>query len=303
MFSWTTVFDFCLYLSIFEAILQWATCYRSPVEGPRNMTQTIGIIGSGLVGKALAHLAIAAGYKVVISNSRGPESLAELVAKLGPQARAATVEDAIAAADIVSLSLPLAVFEELPSDGFAGKVVLDQTNYYPGIGGFRRADLDNGELTSSELVQRHLKGAKVVKGVHNLGWIHMQHNARPKGDAERTTLPIAGDDATAKAAVTQFIETIGYEVVDAGALADSWRIEPNTPIYFWPYAPALADGLSEEEAKRAYQKSGKPLSREAARQLIATAQRPSPIGGTLEGMPPIHIALFLEQASAATVQR
>lgn len=267
------------------------------------MTLTIGIIGSGLVGKAVAHLATAAGYNVVLSNSRGPASLAGLVKELGPLARAGTVDEAIAAADIVSLAIPLAMFETLPAGKLVGKVVIDQTNYYPGIGGFRRADLDKGELTSSELVQQHLWGAKVVKGIHNLGWIHMQHNARPMGDPERTTLPIAGDDLEAKDAVSRFLEAVGYDVVDAGLLADSWRIEPNTPIYFWPYAPAIAPGLSEEEAKKVYQQRGKPISPEKARELIRETERPSPIGGTLEGMPPIHIALFLELASANTVQR
>lgn len=266
------------------------------------MTQTIGIIGSGLVGKAVAHLAVAAGYNVVISNSRGPESLSGLVQELGPLARAGSVAEAIAASDIVSLAIPLANFKTLPADQFVGKVVLDQTNYYPGMGDFRRADLDHGQLTSSELVQQHLKGAKVVKGIHNIGWIHMQYNARPKGDAERTTLPIAGDDTAAKETVTRFIETVGYNVVDAGSLADSWRIEPNTPIYFWPYAPAVPDGLTEEEAKNVYRQRGKPMSPEQARQLISTTKSPSPIGGTLEGLPPIHIALFLELASANTVQ-
>lgn len=267
------------------------------------MTQTIGIIGSGLVGKAVAHLAIAAGYHVVISNSRGPETLSDLVKGLGPRARAGTVDEAIAAGDIVSIALPLAVFENLPAGKFVGKVVIDQTNYYPGLGDFRRSDLDNGELTSSELMQRHLTGAKLVKGIHNLGWIHMQYNARPKGHFERTTLPIAGDDAAAKQIVARFIETVGYDVIDTGSLADSWRIEPNTPIYFWPYVPSIPEGLTETEAKKIYQQAGKPISPEAARKLVAETRRPSPIGGTLEGMPPVHIALFLELASANTVQR
>lgn len=267
------------------------------------MTQTIGIIGSGLVGKAVAHLAIAAGYNVVISNSRGPEALSELVEGLGPRARAGTVDEAIAAGDIVTLSVPLASFEKLPADKFAGKVVLDQTNYYPGMGGFRRADLDKGELTSSELMQRHLRGAKLVKGLHNLSWIHMESNARPKADAARTTLPIAGDDAAAKDAVTNFLETIGYNVVDAGSLADSWRIEPGTPIYFWRYAPVVPEGVSGDEAKRIYQRRGEPVSAEEARKLIDEAVRPSPIGGTLEGMPQVHVDLFLEQASADTVKK
>jgi 8-hydroxy-5-deazaflavin:NADPH oxidoreductase len=267
------------------------------------MTQTIGIIGSGLVGKAVARLAVAAGYNVVISNSRGPETIARLVQDLGPSARAGTVDEAIAAGDIVTLSVPLASFEKLPADKFGEKVVLDQTNYYPGLGEFRRADLDNGELTSSELMQRYLRGAKVIKGLHNLSWIHMESNPRPKGDAARTTLPIAGDDAAAKEAVTRFIEAIGYNVIDAGALADSWRIEPSTPIYFWPYAPVVPEGVSGDEAKRIYQERGEPVSFEEAKKLIDNTVRPSPIGGTFEGMPQVHIDLFFEQASADTVKK
>lgn len=268
-----------------------------------SMTQTIGIIGSGLVGKAVAHLAVAAGYNVVISNSRGPETLSGLVRNLGPLARAGTVDDAIASGDIVTLSVPLASFEKLSGDKFAGKIVLDQTNYYPGMGGFRRVDLDKGELTSSELLQKHLPGAKLVKGLHNLSWIHMEIDALPKGDLARTTLPIAGDDAAAKKAVTNFLEAVGYNVVDAGALVDSWRIEPGTPIYFWRYAPVIPEGASSDEAKRIYQQRGEPVSREDAQKLIHEAVRPSPIGGTLEGMPQVHIDLFLEQASVDTVKK
>jgi 8-hydroxy-5-deazaflavin:NADPH oxidoreductase len=267
------------------------------------MTQTIGILGSGLVGKAVARLAIAAGYNVVISNSRGPDTLSALVKDLGSHARAGTVAEAISAGDIVTLSIPLATFEKLPADRLLGKVVLDQTNYYPGLGEFRRTDLDNGELTSSQLVQRHLPGAKLVKGLHNLSWIHMEANARPKSKVERTTLPIAGDNAAAKDAVTKFLETIGYNVVDAGSLADSWRIEPNTPIYFWRYAPVVPEGVSGDEAKRIYQQRGEPVSPATARKLIDDAVRPSPIGGTLEGMPQVHVDLFLEQASADTVKK
>lgn len=267
------------------------------------MTKTIGIIGSGLVGKAVARLATAAGYNVVISNSRGPESISALVEELGPLASAGTTEEAIAAGDIVTLSIPLAAFEQLPGDKFAGKIVLDQSNYYPGMGGFQREDLDKGELTSSELMQRHLPGARLVKGLHNLSWIHMQANATPEGSENRTTLPIAGDDAEAKRAVTEFFQRIGYDVVDAGSLADSWRIEPHTPIYFWRYAPTMQLDAQGAEAERTYQQPGKPVSKDEARKLIDEAQRPSPIGGTLEGMPQVHIDLFMAQASADTVNK
>ncbi|MEW2570642.1 NAD(P)-binding domain-containing protein [Streptomyces sp. NPDC047070] len=266
------------------------------------MASTIGIIGSGLVGGSVARLAVAAGHNVVLSNSRGPESLTELVQELGPLARAATVDEAIAAGDIIALPVPLASFEALPTDKLAGKVVLDQTNYYPEF--WRNAELDAGRLTSSELVQRHLKDSLVVKGLHNLDWNHMYSNARPKGDPDRTTMPIAGDDATAKHAVTRFLEAVGYDVVDTGSLAESWRIEPGTPLYFWPYAPAVPDGLSADEEKRHYlEHPVPPVSPQTARQMIDRAKRPSPVGGTLAGMPPAHVAIFMELASANTVNK
>jgi 8-hydroxy-5-deazaflavin:NADPH oxidoreductase len=266
------------------------------------MTQTIGIIGSGLVGGALARLAVDAGYNVVLSNSRGPETISGLVQELGPLARAGTVDEAIAAGDIIALPLPLASFEALPADKLAGKVVLDQTNYYPEF--WRNAELDNLALTSSELVQRHLKDSIVIKGLHNFDWNHMYSNARPKGDAERMTIPVAGDDDDAKRLVTQFLESIGYDVVDAGSLAESWRIEPGAPIYFWPYAPVVPDGLTEDEEKRHYLEAPvPPVTTETARKMIDRAVRPSPVGGTLASMPPAHVAIFLALASGNTVQK
>lgn len=266
------------------------------------MAPTVGIIGSGLVGGSVARLAVAAGYSVVLSNSRGPESIAQLVQELGPPARAATVDEAIEAGDIVALPVPLASFQALPAGRLAGKVVLDQTNYYPEF--WRHPALDAGTLTSSELVQQHLKDSHVVKGLHNLDWNHMYSNARPHGGLERTTLPIAGDDAAAKTAVTRFLEAVGYDVVDAGPLAESWRIEPGTPLYFWPYAPAMPDGITGDEEKRYYlEHPVPPLSPEAARTMIATAERTSPAGGTLAAMPPAHVAIFMAQAAASTVNR
>jgi 8-hydroxy-5-deazaflavin:NADPH oxidoreductase len=266
------------------------------------MTQTIGIIGSGLVGGAIARLAVAAGHNVVLSNSRGPETIADKVRELGPLARAGTVDEAIEAGDIVALPVPLASYEALPADKLAGKIVLDQTNYYPEF--WRNAELDGGTLTSSELVQRHLKDSIVIKGLHNFDWNHLYANARQEGDPDRMTVPVAGDDDAAKGLVTQFVESIGYDVIDAGSLAESWRIEPETPIYFWPYAPAVPDGLTEDEQKRHYLEAPvPPVTTEIARQMIDSAVRPSPIGGELAKMPPAHVAIFMALASGNTVKK
>jgi predicted dinucleotide-binding enzyme len=258
------------------------------------MTQTIGFIGTGMIGSALARLAVAAGLNVVLSNSRGPGALAELLAELGPRARAATSAEAAKHGDLVVAAVPLNAYRSLPVEPLRGKVVIDTMNYYPQRDG-QIPDIDAAKLTTSELIQQYLEGAKVVKALHNLDFHHLFTNARPHGDPTRTTLPIAGDDAEAKEKVAQFMDAIGYDSVDIGSLSDSWRIEPGTPIYVWPYVPTIPEGLGEEEAKRWYlEKSGAPVSGDQARELVAKAVRSHPVGGFTEALPPVHIALVLE---------
>jgi predicted dinucleotide-binding enzyme len=261
------------------------------------MTQTIGFIGTGMIGSALARLAVAAGYNVVLSNSRGPDTLAELVKELGPRARAASIVEAAEAGDLVVATVPMSAYQNLPIEPLKGKVVIDTMNYYPHRDG-QIPDIDAAKLTTSELIQKHLKGAKVVKALHNLDFHHLFTNARPRGDANRTTLPIAGDDAEAKKKVAQFMDAIGYDSIDVGSLSESWRIEPGTPIYVWPYVPKIPDGLSEEEAKRFYlETSGDPVSATQAKDLVAKAVRSQPVGGFAEALPREHIALVTETVS------
>ncbi|WEH12574.1 NAD(P)-binding domain-containing protein [Streptomyces sp. VNUA24] len=197
-------------------------------------TPTLGFIGSGSIGTSLARLAIAAGIDVVLSNSRGPETLAATVADLGDRARAATPEEAARAGDLVVVSIPLAPYRSLPAPALAGKVVLDTINYYPMRDGHFEA-LDSGRVTTSELVQEHLAGAKLVKAFNNIGDVHITTLARPAGAADRTALPIAGDDPQAKASAADLIGRLGFDTVDAGPLTESWRFEPETDPYAAPY--------------------------------------------------------------------
>ncbi len=197
---------------------------------------TVGLIGSGQIGGTVARLSVAAGHQVVLSNSRGPETLKDLVTELGPLARAATAAEAATAGDLVVVSVPVLAFGKLPSGALAGRVTMDTCNYYPQRDG-QLAELDSGSLTSSALLQRDLPGAAVVKVFNNIFYKHLQSLARPAGDPSRSFLPIAGDDAAAKSAVTAFLDSIGYGAVDAGTLADSWRQEPGTPVYGPPYGP------------------------------------------------------------------
>lgn len=192
--------------------------------------QTIGLIGSGNIGSTVARLAVAAGYNVVLSNSRGPETLASLVSELGAQARAATPAEAAAAGDIVVVTVPLRAYRSVPVEPLAGKIVIDTNNYYPDRDG-RIAEIDNGTATVSGLLQQHLGTAKVVKAFNNIYYKHLESLPRPTGAAERSALPIAGDDAAAKAVVTAFLDAIGYDAVDAGGLKESWRFERDMPAY------------------------------------------------------------------------
>jgi predicted dinucleotide-binding enzyme len=197
---------------------------------------TVGIIGVGNIGGTVARLAVRAGYDVVVSNSRGPDTLAGLVAELGPRARAAVVTEAAAAGDLVVVSVPFKAFRDLPAAELAGKPVLDTGNYYPQRDG-RHPELHAGTTTSSELVQGHLAGSRVVKVFNDIYWEHLRDLARPAGAADRSALTIAGDDADAKRAATDFLAAIGYDTVDIGTLADSWRVEPDRPAYGAPYGP------------------------------------------------------------------
>jgi 8-hydroxy-5-deazaflavin:NADPH oxidoreductase len=220
-----------------------------PVGLGRDMT-TVGLIGSGNIGGTVARLAVAAGYDVVLSNSRGPETLKELVDELGSRARAGTPAEAAAAGDLVVVSIPVRAYPSVPVEPLAGTVVIDTCNYYPQRDG-HLAEVDDGSSTSSEVLQRHLPTAKVVKAFNNIYFRHLASLARPAGAADRSALPNAGDDAGAKAAVTAFLDAIGYDAVDAGRLAEGWRFQPDAPaygvIYFGP-AGSAGDGVQVDAA-------------------------------------------------------
>ena len=191
---------------------------------------TIGLIGSGLIGSSLARLAIAQGHDVVLSNSRGPETLADLVAELGPKARAATAAEAAQAGDIVVVTVPFGRYREVPAQPLAGKVVIDTNNYYPDRDG-RFEDVEAGTVTESELLAQHLVGAKVVRAFNGIYWKHLLEEGLPAGDPTRRALPIAGDDADAKRAVAELIDSFGFDVLDAGPLSQSKLFRNGTPAY------------------------------------------------------------------------
>ena len=191
---------------------------------------TIGLIGSGNIGGTLAHLTVSAGHDVVLSNRRGPETLRDLVAELGPRARAGTPQEAAEAGDLVVVTIPLRAYRSVPVEPLRGKVVIDTNNYYPQRDG-QVAELDDESTTTSELLQAHLPESKVVKAFNNIYAGFLGRLARPVGDPDRSVLAIAGDDAAAKATVARFLDDIGYDAYDAGPLAEGWRYQRDEPAY------------------------------------------------------------------------
>ncbi|MDF2846908.1 MAG: oxidoreductase [Oerskovia sp.] len=233
---------------------------------------TLGIIGSGAIGAGIARLAVAAGHEVIIANSRGPESLAELVDELGGRARAGEVAEAGRLGEIVVLAVPLSAYAALPVDALDGKVVLSTGNYYPFRDG-RIEDLDSGAMTTAEYEQSLLPGVLIVKAFNNIVAHHIPLLARPTEAPDRSGLAVAGDDAVARRAVSELVGTLGFEPVDAGSLAESWRFEPESGAYTKIYAADLdlfaRDYLADQ---------GTPLPPERLREVLAASYRPDVAG-------------------------
>ena len=209
---------------------------------------TIGFIGSGHIGSQLARLAVSQGHDVVMSNTRGPASLAGLVAELGPHARAGTPAEAAAAADLAVVTIPLRGIGTVPVEPLAGKIVIDTNNYYPQRDG-HVAELDEESTTVSELLQRHLPTSKVVKAFNHIAAAQLTTDGLPAGMPGRRALVAVGDDRDAVATVGALLDSFGFDVVALTPLSEGWRIQRDTPGYVARFS---AEGLREAlgQAKR-----------------------------------------------------
>lgn len=201
----------------------------------------IGILGAGRVGTALARLALAAGYEVSVATARPPAEIALLLEIMAPGAKPETAEALVASSNIVILALPLSKYATLRPDLFAGKIVIDAMNYWPPVDG-AIAEFE-GVASSSEIIQRHLPGALLVRSFNHMGYHEIEQEARPQGDPDRRALAVAGDDAEARALVAAFIDRLGYDPVDAGRLAASRRFGVGTPIFGAGYGREEVAGL------------------------------------------------------------
>jgi predicted dinucleotide-binding enzyme len=191
---------------------------------------TVGLIGAGHIGSQVARLAVANGYDVVISNSRGPQTLSALAKQLGVTARAGTALEAANAGDIVIVTIPLKNYRQVPVEPLAGKLVIDTNNYYPERDG-HIPELDDESTTTSELLQAHLPKSKVVKAFNHIYAAELTTHGQPAGSKNRRALVIAGDDPAAKETVTHLLDQFGFDTVDAGPLKEGWRIQRDTPGY------------------------------------------------------------------------
>lgn len=191
---------------------------------------TFGIIGAGHIGQTLARGLVDRGYDVVVSNSRGPETLADVVADLGPRARAATATDAAADADIAIVTVPLKAYQEVPVEPLAGKIVLDTNNYYWERDG-RIADLDEKRTTTTGMLQEHLPTSRVAKAFNHIMSGDILTTGSPAGTPDRRALATAGDDADAVAVVEKLYDEFGFDTVNVGPIAESWRVERDQPAY------------------------------------------------------------------------
>ena len=201
----------------------------------------IGIIGAGHIGGTLARRLSALGHDVSIANSRGPDSLTSLAAE--SSAKAVTVREAARGKDLVVIAIPVKNIPDLPKDLFASgdrTVVVDTGNYYPQRDG-HIAEIEDG-TPESQWVSQQL-GRPVVKAFNTMHAKHLMERGRGADPAGRLALPVAGDDPDAKAVVLRLIDQLGFDAIDAGTLADSWRQQPGTPVY--------GEELSGDQAEKA----------------------------------------------------
>jgi predicted dinucleotide-binding enzyme len=211
----------------------------------------IGIIGAGNIGGALTRRFSALGHDVAVANSRGPETLADLAAETG--ATAVSINEAVQDRDVVVVTIPEKNIPDLPTGLFEGVddrvVVIDTGNYYPQQRDGRIDGIEAGS-TESRWVEQQL-GRPVVKAFNNIYAKHLLELGRPAGTSGRIALPVAGDDATAKAVVMGLVDELGFDAVDAGGLDDSWRQQPGTPVYAQDFdSDGVRHALSEAKRER-----------------------------------------------------
>jgi hypothetical protein len=225
----------------------------------------IGIIGSGMIGATLARRLVELGHDVKLANSRGVDGVASIAKETG--ATAATAHDAARGVEVLVVTIPQKAVAELPADLFAGApddlVVVDTGNYYPSLRDGNIAAIDDGLCDSAWVA--HTLGRPVIKAFNNIFFKSLGEKGMPRGTTGRLALPVAGDPPRARQVVMQLVDALGFDPVDAGSLAESWRQQPGTPGY-------CAD-LDEQAARKALQDADPSRIRETRAAADENAKR------------------------------
>jgi predicted dinucleotide-binding enzyme len=214
----------------------------------------IGIIGAGLIGGTLVRRWRELGHDVYVANSRDPETLADLAAETG--ATAVWAKDAATDADVVVVSIPQKNVPDL-ADGIVaarkpGAPVIETNNYYPQQRDGEISAIEDGQVESEWVAE--LIGAPVYKVFNGIWWKHLLESGKPSGTPDRIALPIAGEDGPGRELVHALVDDLGFDPVDAGPIAESWRQQPGTPVYGKDFdavntVRALAEATPERTAE------------------------------------------------------
>ena len=209
---------------------------------------SLGIVGAGKIGTAIARAAVGGGYDVAISGSGAAERIELIVDVLARGAHAVTTDDVVRSADLIVLAVPMHRFRELPRDLFVGKILVDAMNYWEEIDGVDE-ELATAPMGTSLVVQQRFSSSRVVKSLNHLGYFKFEQGRRPPGAPDRLAMAAAGDDTVAVSAVMHLIDRLGFDAVDAGSLAAGLALQPGGPVFGISHT---RDGLSELLRSKAF---------------------------------------------------
>ncbi|MFJ6359327.1 NADPH-dependent F420 reductase [Pseudarthrobacter oxydans] len=195
---------------------------------PESIT-TVGILGAGRVGTAVARQAVKAGYEVRIATAKPAQEISLLVDIITPGAAAVDAAEA-AASDLVVIAVPLHKYRTLSPQLLAGRTVIDAMNYWAPTDG-EVDDFENDPRTSSEIIQDFLPGARLVKTLNHIGYHELEEDDKTPGSPGRRALALAGDHDDAKATAAGFLNRLGYDAVDAGPLVAGRAFQPGTEVF------------------------------------------------------------------------